>query len=73
MEEVYNKHMGEHSQRQGHLGESSMDLTLSYVKGREKEKRGPDAAARRSKREQSIGPSWIISGRAARPLNWSVG
>ena len=31
-EKDYCRYMGEHSERQGHLGESREDMTLSYVK-----------------------------------------
>lgn len=50
-EKVYYKHVGEHSQRLGHLRESSSELPLSHVRGREKEEREAGAAAaRRSER-----------------------
>lgn len=48
---VYFRLKGEHSQRQRHVGESRMDMTMSHV-GREG--RGePAAAARRSKMKRS--------------------
>jgi hypothetical protein len=49
-EKVYYRYVGEHSQRQTHLGESRVDMTLSHVGKKRKGKRGePGAAARRPK------------------------
>ena len=47
----YCRYEGENSQRQTHLGESRVDMTLSHVRrGGKKGKRGqPGAAARRPK------------------------
>ena len=33
-EKVYYRYVGEHSQRQGHLGESRVNMTLSHVRRR---------------------------------------
>lgn len=38
-EKVYYRHMGEHSQRQKHVGESSVDMTRSHVRRRGEERR----------------------------------
>lgn len=63
------------SQRQSHLGESKVDMTMGHVRrgGRvnEREERGePDAAAKRAKSKSRVGNQyiWVIQGRAAQPL-----
>ena len=53
VEKVYYRHVGEYSQRQGHLGESRVDMTLSHVRrgaAEERDRRG------RGKVQQPRGP-----------------
>jgi hypothetical protein len=52
VEKVYFRHMGEHSQRQGHLGEPRVDMTQSNGRGGGREGKGePGAASRRPKED----------------------
>lgn len=76
MAEVYCRYEGEHSQRQGHLGESRMTLRWSVRRAEKKEGKLGDQEARKVKGRQK-GPGnqngWVIQGRttggrAAQPL-----
>lgn len=63
-EKVYCEYMGEHSQSQGPLGESKVDMTLSWAMGgdRVEEREEPGAATRRPRGTKRIGNqnAWII-------------
>ena len=66
-EKVYYRYVGEHSQRQKHLGEPRVDMTrLSLAmwggeRGRRSSKGKPGAAARTSKVQKKVGnqKDWI--------------
>lgn len=65
MERVYCRHVEEHSQKERHLGESSMDMTLSqamWETGWGRRGLEPGAAARRYKGTKKVGnqDGWII-------------
>ena len=55
VERVYYRYVGEHSQRQGHLGESRVDMTLSHIGRWGRKVRGESKGTRCSSQEAKEG------------------